>query len=123
MNDYYKINGVDILPYIAAQGLQIEENDVESSSAGRTLDGVMQRGIVARKDKHTIKCKPLTTAESNVVMQAVSAAEFVTVETNMHPKYGSVVKIMYNSSRTAAVLIRKGDITWWDNISFSLIER
>lgn len=121
--DYYKVNGVNIMPYIAPQGLQIDENDVESKDAGRTLDGTMQRGVVTRKDKHSIKCRPLKTSESNIVLQAIRASEFITVETNMHPVFGSVVKTMYNSSRTAAVLLHNDNVTLWDNISFTLIER
>lgn len=120
---YYKLNSVNILPYIAPQGLQIEENDVESPDAGRTLDGTMQRGIVARKDKHSVKCRPLTTAESNTVLQALRASEFITIETDLHPVFGTVIKTMYNSARTAAVLLHKDNITLWDNISFTLIER
>ena len=120
---YYKLNSVNILPYIAPQGLQIEENDVESPDAGRTLDGTMQRGIVARKDKHSVKCRPLTTAESNTVLQALRASEFITIETDLHPVFGTVIKTMYNSARTAAILLHKDNITLWDNISFTLIER
>lgn len=120
---YYKLNGVNILSYIAPQGLQIEENDVESPDAGRTLDGSMQRGIVARKDKHSVKCRPLTTAESNTVLQALRASEFITIETDLHPVFGTVIKTMYNSARTAAVLLHTDNVTLWDNISFTLIER
>lgn len=122
--DYYKINNVDILPYIISGGIQIEENDIDSQDSGRTLDGMMQRGVVARKDKHYIKCRKLTTAESNIVLQAVSASDFVSVETNIHPKNGAVVKSMYNSQRTAVVYRKQEDGTWlWDGIEFTLIER
>ena len=84
----------------------------------------MERRVVARKDKHTIKCMPLTTANANTVLQALSSGEFVTVQTNVHPKYGTVIKTMYNSSRTAAVLVldESGQAVW-NNISFTLIER
>lgn len=121
---YYTINGVPILPYIKDGGLTIDENDLDSEDSGRTLDGVMHRGRIAIKDKHTIMCRPLYTAESQIVINAISADEFVEVETNVHPKYGTVVKTMYNSSRTAAVfrLDEDGDAVW-DNISFTLIER
>ena len=121
---YYRVNGVDILPYIADEGLQIEENDLDADGSGRYLDGDMERRVVARKDKHTIKCMPLTTAQANIVLQAISAGEFIEVQTNVHPKYGTIIKSMYNSARTAAVFsLDESGRAIWDNISFTLIEK
>ena len=121
---YYQINNVDILPFIQDEGLQIEENDIDAEGSGRYLDGEMERRVVARKDKHTIKCMPLSTANANTVLQALSSGEYVTVQTNVHPKHGTVIKTMYNSARTAAVLVldESGNAVW-NNISFTLIER
>lgn len=118
----YKVNGVNFLPYI--KNLVIEENDVDSDDSGRTLDGLMHRGRIASKDKHTIDCRPLYTDESKIVLQAISGSEFVSVQTNIHPKYTNVVLSMYNSSRTAAVYrVDEDGKAVWDNISFTLIER
>ena len=124
MSKYYNVNSVNILPYIADGGLVIEENDLDAEGSGRTLDGVMHRILVARKDKHAIKCRPLTTEEANVVLQAISGTNtgIVAVSTNMHPKYGTYSGNMYNSTRTAAVYrIDDDDGVLWDNISFTLI--
>lgn len=122
MDVYYNVNGINILPYIVEGGLTIEENDLDAEGSGRTLDGVMHRVLVARKDKHTIKCKPLTTTESNTVLSTISDGAFVSVSTNIHPKYGTYSGTMYNSSRTAAVLrIDDDGSAMWDNISFTLI--
>lgn len=119
---YYNVNNVPFLPYIEDGGLVIEENDLDSEHSGRTLDGVMHRAVVARKDKHTIKCKPLKTAEANVVLNAISGAAFVTVETNIHPKVGTFSGRMYNSSRTAAVYrVDEDGYAVWTDISFTLI--
>lgn len=121
---FYRVNNIDILPYIRDEGLKIEENDLDADGSGRLLDGDMRRRVVARKDKHTIECMPLTTAKANVVMQALASGEFVEVYTNIHPKYGTVTKIMYNSSRTAAVFsLDENGSAIWDNISFTLTER
>ena len=121
---FYQINNVDILPFIQDEGLQIEENDIDAEGSGRYLDGEMERRVVARKDKHTVKCRPLTTANANTVLQALSASEFVTVYTNVHPKNGTVLKSMYNSARTAAVLVLdESGNAMWDNIAFTLIEK
>ena len=119
---YYRINNVSILPYLTDGGLVIEENDLDAEGSGRTLDGLMHRTVVSRKDKHTIKCKPLKTAEANIVLGAISSGAFVTVETNIHPKSGTFSGTMYNSARTAAVyrLDEDGNVLW-DNIMFTLI--
>lgn len=119
---YYTVNGVDILPYIADGGLVIEENDLDADGSGRTLDGVMHRTRVATKDKHTVKCMPLSTTDANTVLGAISGSAFVSVRTNVHPKYGLFSGTMYNSSRTASVLrLDENGDAMWDNISFTLI--
>lgn len=119
---YYNVNNVPILSYIVDGGLKIEENDLDADGSGRTLDGIMHRTIVGRKDKHTITCRPLKTEEANIVLGAITNGAFVTVSTNIHPKTGSFTGTMYNSSRSAAVyrVDEDGDVVW-DNISFTLI--
>ena len=120
----YRVNNVDFIPFIADEGLQIEENDLDADGSGRYLDGEMERRVVARKDKHTIKCMPLSTENANIVLQAISAGEVVEVYTNVHPKYGTVIKTMYNSARTAAVFsLDESGRAVWNNISFTLIEK
>lgn len=126
MAAYYKINNVDILPYIEDEGLAIEENDIDSEDTGRTLDTLMQRAVRGRKDKHSITCRKLTPEQARIVWNAIGNSEFVTVEMNFHPKFsGTVIKTMYNSSRTAAVwsMDRDTGVYLWSNISFNLIER
>ena len=119
---YYRVNNVDILPYLVDRGLKIEENDLDADGSGRTLDGVMHRTIVARKDKHTLKCKPLKTSESQIVLNAISAGEFVSVSTNIHPKTGTFTGNLYNSARSAAVMrVDEDGSVLWDDISFTLI--
>lgn len=119
---YYNVNGTPILPYIADGGLNIEVNDVDADGSGRTLDGVMHRARVALKDKHTIECRPLTTEQANIVLNAIAGASFVTVSTNIHPMYGTFNGSMYNSERSAAVLrLDEDGEALWHEISFTLI--
>ena len=121
---FYKVNNVDIIKCIKDEGLKIEENDLDADGSGRLLDGTMRRAVVARKDKHTIECMPLTTAKANMVWQAIGSGEFVEVYTNVHPKYGTITEIMYNSARTAAIFsLDENGNAIWDNISFTLTER
>ena len=38
------VNDVNMIPYLAHKGIQWKRNDIDSSDAGRTLDGLMHRG-------------------------------------------------------------------------------
>lgn len=121
---FYRIDNVNILPFIAEEGLGWEENDIDSDDSGRTLDGNMDRALIARKEKHTITFKPLTLAESQTVLNAFRAV-FVTVTTNIHPRLGGTASFsMYNSSRKAAVwTVDEDGNSVWKLDPFSLIER
>ena len=123
---YYKINDVDMLPYLGDNGIVWEENDIDHENSGRTMDGIMHRKIVATKDKHTISFRALSVTEAQMVLNAItSSGDFMIVETNVHPKRsGNVSLKMYNSTRKAGVfsLDENGNSVWaFDSIS--LIER
>lgn len=116
------VNGVDITPYIANKGLKWQRSDVEAPDSGRTLDGLMHRGRVATKIRLDITCRPLTSSEASVVLNAIYP-EFVTVLYN-DPMYGTVTKTMYSNNNPASFLLRRADGTeWWDGITFPLIEQ
>lgn len=120
---YFRVNGVEILRYIADKGLEWQENDIDAPDSGRTLDGLMHRGKVCEKRKLSITCWPLKLAESRIVLNALSD-QYVQVDTNLDPKYGTTSMTMYNSSRPASCLIIDEDgNAKWDNIKFNLIER
>ena len=53
------VNDVDMIPFIAYQGLKWTRNDIDSPNSGRTLDGLMHRGRVATKIRLDITCRPL----------------------------------------------------------------
>ena len=120
---YFRVNGVNILPFIAEKGLEWTENDIDAPDSGRTLDGLMHRGKVCEKRKVSITCWPLNPVESQIVLNSLTP-QYVQVETNIDPKYGDTVMTMYNSSRPATCLIidEKGNPKW-DGIKFNLIER
>lgn len=119
----FTINGIDMTPYVAAQGgFQWKRNDVDAPDAGRTLDATMHRGRVAIKVTLSITCRPLTQAESEIVLNAI-LPEYVTV-TYTDPMSGVVTKSMYSNNTPASYMMRKPDGTeWWSGITFPLIER
>ena len=45
----FTVNNINLLPYIAEDGLEWTRFDVEAPDTGHTLDGVMHRGRVAVK--------------------------------------------------------------------------
>lgn len=118
----FKIDGVDMLPYVAHQGIKWQRNDLDSSTAGRTLDGVLHRGRVATKIRLDVTCRPLKSAEASVVLNAIYP-EFVQVEYT-DPMYGVVTKTMYANNNPATHMLMQEDGTeWWNGITFPLVEK
>lgn len=120
---FLEIDGVDILPYVAYEGgIKWQRSDLDSPDAGRTLDGQMHRGRVASKIRLDITCRPLTSWETQFILNAVFP-EYVTVH-YLDPQYGEVTKTMYSNNNPATHMLLQEDGTeWWKGISFPLIER
>lgn len=118
-----KINGVDMLPYVAYRGIKWQRSDLDGETAGRTLDGVMHRDRIASKIRLDITCRPLRAAEASTVLNGV-LPEYVSVEYS-DPMEGKVVtKEMYSNNNPATHMLIQDDGTeWWDGIVFPLIER
>lgn len=112
------VNGVDITPYIEEGGLKWQLNDIESSDAGRTMDGMMHRSRVATKVRLDITCLPLSSDEAQKVLNAIYPV-YVDVE-YLDPMYGASIKTMYSNNRPASLRFMGGK---WEGISFPLIER
>lgn len=117
------INGVDITPYIAFQGVKWERSDVDGEGAGRTLDGNLRRDRVATKIRLDITCRPLKTQEASTVLSAIMP-EWVTVQYT-DPQAGTVLtKTMYANNNPASYCILRADGTeYWYGITFPLIEQ
>lgn len=116
-----KIDGVDILPYVAHQGIKWQRNDLDSAESGRTMDGKMHRGRVASKIRMDVSCRPLTSEEAQVVLNAIYP-EYINVE-YIDPMYGLVIKQMYSNNNPAThMMIQANGVEWWHDISFPLIE-
>ena len=117
------INGTDITPYIAHQGVQWQRADVDGVNAGRTMSGLMIRDRVATKIRLDITCRPLKHNELKILLNLL-LPEFISV-TYDDPMYGVVTKTMYANNNKAQFLFpRPGDtIEYWDNVTFPLVER
>lgn len=116
------VNGVNLVPFIAYQGLSYQLSDIDAPNSGRTLSAKMIRGRVASKVRLDVTCRPLTADEASIVLSAIYP-EFVTV-TYYDPYLGQdVTKKMYSNNRKAQFLhhsTSRGDL--WKVDTFPLIE-
>ena len=112
-----KIDGTDIVPYIAYGGVKWQRSDVDGEGAGRMLDGTLERNRMATKIRLDVTCRPLKSAEASIVLSAIMP-EWVSVT------YFTVTKTMYANNNPASYLIKHPDGTeWWSGITFPLIEK
>ena len=118
-----RINGVDIVPYIALGGFKWQRTDVDGEGAGRDLGGDMHRNRVATKRRLDVTCRPLTSEEASIVLTAIMP-EWVTVE-YLDVQMNSVIsRKMYSNNNPATFMMQQPDGTeLWDGISFPLIEK
>ena len=117
-----KIDGIDILPYVAYQGIKWQRGDLDSPEAGRTLDGIMHRGRVATKIRLDVTCRPLKSEEASVVLKAI-LPEYINVEYT-DPMDGLVTRTMYSNNNPAShMLLQPDGVEWWHDITFPLIQR
>lgn len=119
---YFRINGVDIMPFIKYKGIKWTRNDIDSANAGRTLSGLMNRGRVTMKVKLEISCRSLSQTEVQTLFNLIYP-EYVTVE-YVDPLFGPRSAQFYSNNVPGTFCMLKPDGTgWWDDISFPLVER
>lgn len=118
----FKINGVNIMPYIALNGLKWTRADVDSGDAGRTMDGTLHRDRVAIKRRVDVTLRPLKDDEILTIMNLIKP-EYVTVE-SFSPYDGPITLTMYSNNIPVSIynVGRDGKGLWID-ISFPLVER
>lgn len=118
----FTINGIDMTPYIAFGGLKWTRNDVDGPNAGRNMSGTMIRDRVATKIRLDVTCRPLTKAESAIVLTAIEPDAVSVVYTD--PQAGTEVsKTMYANNNPAQFLMKKSNGTeYWSGITFPLVE-
>ena len=118
----FEVNGVNLLPYIAQDGIEVTRNDLDSPDTGRTMDGIMHRTRTAIKTKIAVTCLPLKSTAAQTVLNAIYPT-FVNVKYE-DPREGVVTKSFYTSSVPATVATVYNDgSTRWNGIKFSLTEQ
>lgn len=108
--------GVDFTPYLTSYQVSIMDLDVGST---RNTKGTLIRKRIATKRKIQVQFRPLTQAESQIVLNAVSDQFFQVIFKD--PQAGSLTKQMYVSDRTTPFLgIENG---MWNGLSFEITEQ
>ena len=115
------VNGVDVLPYVAYQGYDIQRADVDGEDAGRAANGTMWRDRRATKHRIDVTCIPLTATECHNILNAI-LPEFFSV-TYTDPEAGTDVTCqMYSNNFHYKYVIKKNGVDLWQ-LSFPLIEQ
>lgn len=122
MKAIFKVGDKDFSRLLTEGGLKWSRNDIDSELTKRSkLTAKMYRKRLAVKRKLSVTCKRMTTAEVKELNQAI-LPEKITV-TYLDPLEGQVVtKDFYGSSVDATTQITMGDETYWDGVSFNIIE-
>lgn len=116
------INGHDYSGFVAEDGYQWEDNDIDGDGAGRAMDTMMDRDLLADKTKLQISCRDLLQSESSAILSDIKQ-EFYEA-TVLDACKGEITCQMYTSSRKAAIaVIRDDGEVVWSGLSFSMIER
>lgn len=116
------INGHDYSGFVAEDGYQWEDNDIDGDGAGRAMDTMMDRDLLADKTKLQISCRDLLQSESSSILTDIKQ-EFYEA-TVLDACKGEITCQMYTSSRKAAIaVIRDDGEVVWSGLSFSMIER
>lgn len=119
----FKINGVDITPYIAFGGLKWSRNDVEAANAGRMQNGEMQRDRVAIKYRWDVTCRPLKASEQAMLLTLIEP-EYVTVQYTDPMTNATATGTYYSNNipSTFAIIDSKG-AEWWTGLAFPLVQK
>lgn len=116
------INGHDYSGFVAEDGYQWEDDDIDGDGAGRAMDTMMDRDLLADKTKLQISCRDLLQSESSAILTDIKQ-EFYEA-TVLDACKGEISCQMYTSSRKAAIaVIRDDGEVVWSGLSFSMIER
>lgn len=121
MNHCFIIENVDYIDCILMDGIDWEDNDLDSEDSGRLLNGEMTRTVITSKRKLTVKLCPLTTEQYSRFSKAIRKP-FIDV-TFLDPIDGAQVeKTFYGSSikATSATNVIDDEV-YWKNGEFSIV--
>ena len=101
--------------------LQVEIQDIDKNSE-RNANGTMVRTRVATKRKITVEWSPLSNSEISKILKAMQDV-FFTVKYTDPMVGGTTTKTFYVGDRTAPVLKVINNVTRWEGLKTSLVEK
>lgn len=120
----FEINGVNIVPYLAENGLKWSWNGIDAPDAGRDMSGDMHRGLVTVKARCDVSCFWMPKDVATLIHQTIMP-EYVTVRTDTIPwRSGVSVLRMYSNNVAHTLETEYTDGTQvYRDLEFPLIER
>ena len=119
-----KINGTEIIGYIYMDGFDWQRNDIDGSSAGRTVTAKAIRDVLGTKIRLDLECRELTSAERTTLEGLLFADDFLTVSCDDPVFRGAASRRMYCNSMSGRFARRKQNGTeYWKNVKFVLVEQ
>ena len=113
---------MDITPYIKFGGVTFSRQDVESPSAGRTLDGKMHRMRVAVKERMDVETVPLGREQVRTLLELLFPETFM-VRVTPYPLLDSAkVMEMYTNNVKITYIIHRSNGDDIQSVSFPLVE-
>lgn len=120
MNRKFKIDG-QVAPY-PVQGMKYSLEDISDEDTGRTLDGTMDKNIVAQKVNLACEWKCMNDTMSSKLLKLAKANTFVEL-TYPDPVQGKdTTKTFYTGTPSVTFLFCQNNVCFWD-ISFNFIEK
>ena len=120
----FTIDGLDIVPYIAEDGVDWTPNGVDGPDAGRAMNALMYRDLITHKARADITCLWLKKEEA-VALYGRLMRKYVTVVTDTVPWInGTVTMTMYSNNAKIKLSTEYTDGTQlFSDLQFPLIER
>ena len=113
---------VNIVPYIAYQGLTGSLNSVDGANAGRVIENaLMTRDLLAYKHKWEITTRPIKLSEATMI-ENLLMPEFFKVSTNYYTPNTNTQYTVYSNNVTKAYIINKTGEPLV-KLSFPIVER
>lgn len=124
ISDNTPSEGISIVPYIGEGGIEWSWNGVDGPDAGRTMDALMHRGLVAIKAKCQLSLLWMDKTVARSIHRAIMP-EYVTVITDTVPwESGTVTYRMYSNNVSQKCLTEYTDGTkFYGDLEFPLVER
>lgn len=120
----FTIDGLDIVPFIAEDGVDWTPNGVDGPDSGRAMNALMYRDLITHKARADITCLWLKKEEA-VALYGRLMRKYVTVVTDTVPWInGTVTMEMYSNNAKIKLSTEYTDGTQlFSDLQFPLIER